>query len=93
MKNIEVILIADVAGLGTAGDQVQTKPGYFRNFLAPNKLAAPSGSKEAREILEEMKSRREAKAKQTELKESKKIVLEEKRKVANERKKDLTKKK
>ena len=37
----EVLLMADVAGLGKEGDVVRVAAGHLRNYLAPNKLAAP----------------------------------------------------
>jgi len=36
---MEVILLKDVENLGTAGDVVQVKPGFARNFLVPCGLA------------------------------------------------------
>lgn len=39
---MDVILLADVARLGQAGQKVSVKPGYGRNFLLPQGLAAPA---------------------------------------------------
>ncbi|NLJ53783.1 MAG: 50S ribosomal protein L9 [Intrasporangiaceae bacterium] len=36
---MKVILTHEVSGLGTAGDVVDVKPGYARNFLMPRGLA------------------------------------------------------
>jgi large subunit ribosomal protein L9 len=37
----EVLLMADVASLGKAGDVVKVADGYARNYLQPQDLAAP----------------------------------------------------
>jgi large subunit ribosomal protein L9 len=37
----EVLLMADVPGLGPAGTVVKVAPGHARNYLLPRKLAAP----------------------------------------------------
>ena len=37
----EVVLMADVKGLGSQGDVVRVAEGYARNFLLPRNLAAP----------------------------------------------------
>jgi large subunit ribosomal protein L9 len=37
----EVILMADVQGLGSQGEVVRVAEGYARNFLLPRNLAAP----------------------------------------------------
>lgn len=37
---LEVILMADVQGLGVEGDVVKVSEGYARNYLLPKKLAA-----------------------------------------------------
>lgn len=39
---MKVILRQDVADLGTAGDTVDVKDGYGRNFLIPRNLAIPA---------------------------------------------------
>ena len=38
---MKVILTHEVTGLGTAGDVVDVKDGYARNFLLPRHLATP----------------------------------------------------
>ena len=40
MAYVSLILLDDVENLGLAGDEVRVAPGYARNFLIPNKLAA-----------------------------------------------------
>ena len=40
---MKALLIANVKGLGQKGDVVETSPGYFRNFLMPQKLATSAG--------------------------------------------------
>lgn len=39
--SVEVILMSDVKDLGAEGDVVRVANGYARNFLIPQKLAAP----------------------------------------------------
>lgn len=36
---MKIILLEDVKGLGKKGELVNSKTGYFRNFLSPKKLA------------------------------------------------------
>jgi large subunit ribosomal protein L9 len=38
---VDLILLEDVAGLGSIGDEVRVADGYARNYLLPRKLAAP----------------------------------------------------
>ncbi|HEY6741868.1 MAG TPA: bL9 family ribosomal protein, partial [Lapillicoccus sp.] len=38
---MKVILTNEVSGLGTAGDVVDVKDGYARNYLLPRHLATP----------------------------------------------------
>ena len=40
MANVTLILLDDVENLGLAGDEVKVAPGYARNYLIPQKLAA-----------------------------------------------------
>ena len=46
----EVMLLADVAGLGQEGDLVRVAEGYLRNFLMPKKLAAPLTATTRRQV-------------------------------------------
>ena len=39
---MELLLMADVSGLGKEGDIVNVADGYARNYLLPRKLAAPA---------------------------------------------------
>ena len=51
----EAVLLAEVEGLGEAGDAVDVSPGYLRNYLIPRKLAQPATKgalEEARRKLE-----------------------------------------
>ena len=47
---MEVILLEDVASLGSIGDQVKVKPGYARNFLLPKKMAIPASTKNQKRL-------------------------------------------
>ncbi|WP_066924826.1 50S ribosomal protein L9 [Murdochiella massiliensis] len=65
---MRVILLKDVKGLGKAGDLVNSKPGYFHNFLAANGLAieaTPAAVKQwkaKQKRLEEEEAQRKAEA-------------------------------
>lgn len=48
---MEVILLENVANLGTLGDKVNVRPGYGRNYLVPQKKAVPA-TKENVEVFE-----------------------------------------
>ena len=60
--NLEVILKGPVRGLGAEADLVKVRPGYARNFLFPNGLAAPvsASSKRQLEALKKRRAEREA---------------------------------
>jgi large subunit ribosomal protein L9 len=51
----QAILLAEVEGLGEAGDAIDVSPGYLRNYLIPRKLAQPATAAS----LEEAQRRRE----------------------------------
>jgi len=65
---VKVILRQDVAGVGSAGETVEVKTGYGRNYLIPRNLAIVASKGNLRAIdevhkqkdLRERKSRREA---------------------------------
>lgn len=52
---MDVILLQDVEGLGEAGDIVEVKPGYARNYLTPRGLALRA-SKRNLAVAEEKKN-------------------------------------
>jgi large subunit ribosomal protein L9 len=65
---VKVILRQDVAGVGSAGETVEVKTGYGRNYLVPRNLAIVASKSNLRSIdevhkqkdLRERKTRREA---------------------------------
>lgn len=54
----KVILTHEVQGLGIAGDVVDVKDGYARNFLVPRKLATPWSAGAEKQIESLRKARR-----------------------------------
>jgi large subunit ribosomal protein L9 len=64
-NTIQVILQQDVATLGKTGELVKVRPGYARNYLLPNSIAAPATSKNVNRLAHEKKAAeaRNAKAK------------------------------
>ncbi len=59
----EILLMDDVPSLGKAGEVVKVKPGYARNYLLPQGLAAPVTQASLRK-LEKLRAQREALLKQ-----------------------------
>lgn len=56
---MKVILKADMSNLGTAGDVVEVRPGYARNYLIPQGLAYTASAANLRRIEEERKQAEE----------------------------------
>ncbi len=50
MALVQVILREDVHALGEAGDIVNVKPGYARNFLVPQGKASPATAERVNEL-------------------------------------------
>lgn len=50
MALVQVILSEDVHNLGDAGDVVEVKPGYARNFLVPQGKALPATAARVHEV-------------------------------------------
>ncbi|HLR27079.1 MAG TPA: 50S ribosomal protein L9 [Ruania sp.] len=57
----KLILTHEVTGLGTAGDVVDVKDGYARNYLLPRKLATP-WTKGAQKQIDQMTAARRKRA-------------------------------
>lgn len=55
----EILLMADVDGLGVEGDVVNVADGYARNFLFPKKLGAPVTEATKRKLAKLQKEREE----------------------------------
>lgn len=60
---MKIILLQDVEKLGVAGDLVEVKDGYARNYLFPRKLAI-KGTKDNLETWKEQKAKEEAEEKE-----------------------------
>ena len=56
---MKLILKEDMSNLGTAGDVVDVKPGYARNYLLPQGLAYLASAANVRRLEEEQKQREE----------------------------------
>ena len=52
---LKLMLLKDVAGLGSLGDVVKVRPGYARNYLLPRKLALAVTDSNKRQIEREKK--------------------------------------
>jgi large subunit ribosomal protein L9 len=53
MKTVKVILRQDLEKLGSAGEIVNVKPGYARNYLLPKGFAYEASAAKVRELEEE----------------------------------------
>lgn len=47
---MQIILQKNVSNIGLVGDVVNVKPGYYRNFLAPRKLALLANPKSIKQL-------------------------------------------
>ena len=63
----EVVLMADVKGLGSQGDVVRVAEGYARNFLLPRNLAAPVTDATRRRLEKARKVREEQDVKELDM--------------------------
>ena len=63
---LEVILMADVQGLGVEGDVVKVSEGYARNYLLHKKLAAPVTDATRRQLEKKQRVRAAALAQEKE---------------------------
>src|ERR1041385_5780700 len=58
---MEVILLADMDGVGQKGSTVNVKPGFARNYLLPRRLAIATGTKAAN-LYQELERQKAAQA-------------------------------
>lgn len=72
----EVILMADVNGLGAEGDVVSVADGYARNYLLPKKLAAAVTEATRRQLEKKRQERQEEEGKELEAAQSVAKVIE-----------------
>lgn len=76
MAQVRIILRDDVYGLGEAGEVVSVKPGYARNYLLPQGLAALATEAKVREIEHQRRAIAELQAKRAEAMQSEKQKIE-----------------
>ncbi|NTW71850.1 MAG: 50S ribosomal protein L9 [Eubacteriaceae bacterium] len=63
---MKVILLEDVIGSGKKGEIINSKDGYFRNFLYPKKLAVEATPENLKKNADAKKKQEEMKAKEVE---------------------------
>jgi large subunit ribosomal protein L9 len=61
---MKIILRSDVRDLGHAGELVEVKPGYARNFLLPRDLAVPATAGNLKDFEKRINAAREREAKE-----------------------------
>lgn len=74
---MQVILQKTVSSLGLVGDVVDVAPGYYRNYLAPRKMAFLANPKSIKEVQHQKKVIEAKKIKEKGLAESLKAKVEE----------------
>jgi large subunit ribosomal protein L9 len=57
-RNMKVVFIDNVPGIGKAGETKEVANGYARNYLIPKKLAVPAGSQALNTIESQIASRK-----------------------------------
>ncbi len=75
-QQVRIILRDDVYGLGEAGEVVSVKPGYARNYLLPQGLAALATEAKVREIEHQRRAIADLQAKRAEAMQSEKQKIE-----------------
>ena len=76
MRNVQVILREDVASLGHAGDLVNVKPGFARNFLIPQGKAIVATEASKRELAHQQRVIAERVQREVELLEAERKKIE-----------------
>ncbi|MBM2820626.1 MAG: ribosomal protein [Candidatus Berkelbacteria bacterium] len=59
VKHMQVILLKDISGVGKIGQSKEVKPGFARNFLFPNNLAALTSDERAVKLSQEFKNKKQ----------------------------------
>ena len=63
---MKVVFLQDVKGVGRKGETKEVADGYYRNLLAPKRLAVPTTDPQARTVVQELEKKQQSKTAEVE---------------------------
>ncbi len=63
---MKVVFLQDVKGVGRKGEVKEVADGYYRNLLAPKRLAVPTTDPQVRTVLQELEKKQQSKTAEVE---------------------------